>query len=590
MPNILTWRARDLKKIRKLGDGGEGEVWEVEAPASANSVRVAFKQYNDEARRVHGPATLEKLSAMIAHPPVDPSPSADHRTFLWPRALVLTDSHTLAGYCMTLLEGPEWHSMVSIVDAKARKKNGVTHWTWGARAAICLNMSRAVQALHQAGVAWGDLNETNIKVNRRGLVTLLDLDTAAFVEPGGRVHPGSGFTREDWRPPEYGERATFTQEGDNWALAVQIYITLMESYRPYAAAGYEFDTPSEFISHGLFPILDPKIPPPAESPPLDLLPPKLANNFRTCFGAGRTKSELRPAPGAYVAALEELTPKKLRTCRDERTHQWAPPRTTCPWCERLVRVARAHAAAATKAPNATATTAGQAAARTTPATPHRPATAPRTIITTPTAPTAPVTVGPTVAAGFTSAQAPRAPLPPAPNARRQPSRPTHRRRGWTGRAKRVVGVLAGLIVAGAAAVALVDQAGGPDANGNTSPTLTPDEYLTQRVQGDAAFVDQQALGNWVPQLASWDASTTSSDTILAATAQLDQQYGVALLNTSAYVFASQNHVVAVAKQSFADPGGALAWCSQAGLTNDNCYAKLITHDTSITDTVEYSGG
>jgi len=334
----LVWQRSQLRVVRKLAAGGEGTVFEVVGP---NRQTMAFKEYKAKALRSHGAATEKKLLAMVAHPPADPSSRPDHQTFLWPKA-VIRDGGVLSGFCMPLLLGT-WRKPLDIVDPRARRDSGVANWHWGARATVCLNLAHAVAALHAAGVAWGDINEENAVVNSSGLVTLLDLDTAAFRAPDGTHYPGSGVVRPDWCPPEHSPTSGYTVEGDRWALAVQIYILLMEGQRPYAAAGYQLE-PAEHIARGLFPVVDPRVKPPVISPPLDLLPPDLRELFRRCFGPGRTSPDLRPAPGEFGDVLAGLL-GQLRTCRTDRAHVWAPPRNTCPWCERL---AAARAAAATQ--------------------------------------------------------------------------------------------------------------------------------------------------------------------------------------------------------------------------------------------------
>lgn len=406
----LVWQRSQLTVVRKIDDGGEGTVFEVVGP---NSQTMAFKEYNAKALTSHGAATEKKLLAMVAHPPKDPSSSPDHQTFLWPKA-VIRDGRTLSGFCMPLLVGT-WRKPIHIVDSRARRDSGVANWHWGARATICFNLARAVAALNAAGVAWGDINEENAVVSSKGLVTLLDLDTAAFLAPNGVHHPGSGFIRLDWCPPEYSSDNGYTVEGDRWALAVQIYILLMEGQRPYAAAGFALE-PAEHIALGLFPVVDPHVKPPVSSPPLDVLPPDLRMLFRRCFGVGRTSPHLRPELGEFADVLAGLL-GRLRTCQKNSAHVWARPRDTCPWCERLAAAQRA-ATTTTRvaAPNAASRRPGAVPGRA-PATGARPpARRPRqrTTATSPRPPSSPTsTTRPNSAQPFKPAPTPSTQTRPA---------------------------------------------------------------------------------------------------------------------------------------------------------------------------------
>jgi DNA-binding helix-hairpin-helix protein with protein kinase domain len=161
--------------------------------------------------------------------------------------------------------------------------------------------------LHNAKVYWGDLNEENVVVTGEGLVTLIDLDTAAF-RVRNTFYPGSGYVRDDWRPPEYtSSTSPFTAEGDRWALAVEIYVLLMESYRPFACSDYVDLTPADYVKRGLSPLLDNSLRLPKGSPPLDVLPPSLSWLLCKCFGEGRERPTLRPPPARYV---ERFSPRR----------------------------------------------------------------------------------------------------------------------------------------------------------------------------------------------------------------------------------------------------------------------------------------
>lgn len=58
-----------------------------------------------------------------------------------------------------------------------------------------------------------------------------------------------------------------------------------------------------------------------------------------------------------------------------------------------------------------------------------------------------------------------------------------------------------------------------------------------------------------------------------------------MLRSGDYVFKSTDLYVSIAPQAFLTPDGTLAFCRTNGLNNNRCFAKLITHDASITDTV-----
>lgn len=322
----------NLRIVATLGAGAEGTVHRV---TSSGGASMAYKEYAPEVLDERGDSLARKVQAMIANPPSEPATEPGHRTFIWPTAAIY-EGNRFRGYCMPLLT-KRHVKLVDIVDAKARKASGLGHWDWGARLIICHNLAQGIASLHAGNAACGDLNEENAVVDERGLVSLLDMDSISFRSPDGTLYPGAGIARDDWRPPEYGPQATYTVEGDNWALAVQIYMLLMESTRPYSTRGSGM-LPGDAVRAGTFPILDPqRYHPPKFSPPLDLLPPALQQCFITTFGVGRPHPSKRTPPGVFAEELKAVMANLVR-CDDDANHVFADNRQRCPWCERRARI------------------------------------------------------------------------------------------------------------------------------------------------------------------------------------------------------------------------------------------------------------
>jgi serine/threonine-protein kinase len=564
--------------MRKIGAGGEGLVYDAVGP---NAQQMAFKEYSTETLRDRGEATRKKLLAMIANPPRDPSNDPNHQTFVWPKALVLV-GNSLSGFCMPLLTGP-WRSGIDIVDARERNENGVKDWHWGLRAGICCNLARAVDALHDNNVVWGDLHERNFVINRHGFVTLLDLDTAAIRVPDGTNYPASGAAQPEWCALEISSATGPTREGDLWALAVQIYIMLMEGVRPFAAAGYHTDSFRENIERGLFPIVDSTIRLPVwspfspPSPPLDVLPPDLQRLFRRCFGPGRTNPAARPAAREFVTVLGQLR-GNLKICNTDSTHVWAPPRSTCPWCERL---ATAHAAAAayketktmpTGLPaQTTATTKIQPAQVTTPATTTGRPTQSHAVPMTPRRPTGhpsttvSATSQPPTAVGVSTARTSGAPRS------QTVAKGSHRRVAG------IVVVAALLIAACIAAAVTITH------NRQTVRALTPSEQLSHWQTQDKNEIENKLRGSWVPQLASSD----SAERMVQEQLHLRKKYNALLLKSDDYVYVNGGYWVSIAPMAYPSAEGALEWCQESGRGSSDCYAKLITHDSTVTVTAKH---
>lgn len=121
----------------------------------------------------------------------------------------------------------------------------------------------------------------------------------------------------------------------------------------------------------------------------------------------------------------------------------------------------------------------------------------------------------------------------------------------------------------------------------TSGELPAAQSLEQTHIRDETTIDATLLNHWVPQLASFQATGDSASnddaTIAARLDQLHAQYGALLLATDDYVTKSPGYWVFVAPEPFETATAALAWCDDKGLDRDNCFARVITHDASVSE-------
>lgn len=125
----------------------------------------------------------------------------------------------------------------------------------------------------------------------------------------------------------------------------------------------------------------------------------------------------------------------------------------------------------------------------------------------------------------------------------------------------------------------------------TTIALTPEQQLTALQNTDRETVEA-LVGRWVPQLSAKkvgtvdDGITYDNASVLEFHAGLRAQYGALLLYSGDYTYQTTDLWVSVAPESFATANGALQWCVDEGIGRDDCFAKLITHDPTITDTVQ----
>ncbi|GAA4915670.1 hypothetical protein EV188_1115 [Actinomycetospora succinea] len=117
----------------------------------------------------------------------------------------------------------------------------------------------------------------------------------------------------------------------------------------------------------------------------------------------------------------------------------------------------------------------------------------------------------------------------------------------------------------------------------TSPPTDPSEALRAQQRSDAGATEALA-GTWVPQLSAKkvgmtvDGRTYDYAAVLADHQQLRQTYPDAVLVWSGdwSSFRGQDFWVTVVNRSFPTGDAANAWCAQAGIGSDDCYAKRLS--------------
>jgi hypothetical protein len=131
------------------------------------------------------------------------------------------------------------------------------------------------------------------------------------------------------------------------------------------------------------------------------------------------------------------------------------------------------------------------------------------------------------------------------------------------------------------------------ATSTTTATAPPDplSVLELTRAGDAPVVES-LVGQWVPQVSAKrpgiedDGIVYQLADIVALHQQLATQHGAVLLFSGDYNYLSGDLWVSIVPQGSPAPEGALQFCIDQGIGRDDCFAKFITHDLSITDTVE----
>ena len=319
----------------EIGRGGEGVILEVRGDPTR-----CIKLYEGQIAE----ATRGKLSAMIGHPPLDPTLSNHrHHSIAWPEQILFKGpgQTAFAGFVMPRVDGKVFRTALSYLSPESRVKElgGVFNWKYLYTAAI--NIASSVGALHEKGYCIGDLNESNLLIAPNALITIIDCDSFQVPDAAtGRVYRCL-VGKPEYTAPElqgrYGE-IDRTLATDRFALGVLLFQLLMEGTHPYQSRGEAVeDLPStqQKIVKGLFPYARGVrgVTPPAFAPPFELLDPNLRKLFLRCFEAGHDDPAARPSAREWFDTLRNRE-YLLLACPVNDNHVYFSHLRQCPWCER----------------------------------------------------------------------------------------------------------------------------------------------------------------------------------------------------------------------------------------------------------------
>lgn len=317
---------------QKLGSGGEGEVWNV-----VGSLKEVAKIYHPNK------LTLDKrlkLEAMISNPPKDQMRHApyNHISIAWPTDL-LYERNNFVGYLMPRI--PKSPTILEVYNPRLRMKR-FPDFNWKYLHRIARNLAVSVEAIHTRGYVIGDLNESNIFVSDRALISLVDTDSFQVTDQVGHIFRCPVGKPEYTSPELQGvdfKTVIRTVEQDYFSLAVIIFLLLMNGTHPFS--GVLSNTHLSVgrvelfcIKNGIFPF-DPKnakVRPGPNAPNFQILSPTLQSLFMLCFVKGHNAPNLRPTSQMWQKALER-TEKSLVECRKDQTHYYAKHLKRCPWCK-----------------------------------------------------------------------------------------------------------------------------------------------------------------------------------------------------------------------------------------------------------------
>lgn len=305
-----------------LKSGGEGAVHSV-----AGEPNVVAKIYH----KPPGITRVSKLRAMLEKA----SPKLTE-VAAWPVSL-LHDGHHYRGFLMSRVQGEEIHQLFNPGE-RARK---FADRRWDFLLHVARNCADAFQALHDAGVVMGDVNEANLLVLANGCVRLIDCDSYQ-VSHGGQVFT-CDVGVDQWTPPELQNVPTLRDvvraaNHDLFGLAVLIFKLVFMGRHPFAGvplnpgdfeleqaiAGFRFAFSPRANTFGMRP--------PPHSLLLDKFPDSVTRMFEAAFMRGSEQPNSRPTAARWRDALEVIK-RHLTECQRRPWHLYTTNlRSDCPWC------------------------------------------------------------------------------------------------------------------------------------------------------------------------------------------------------------------------------------------------------------------
>ena len=315
-----------------LAAGGEARIFQVPGDAS-----LVAKVYHRPT-----PERAAKLRAMLANPPVDPMVAKHHRSIAWPLELLRPHGspQRIVGFLMPRVS--DMHRVIDFFNPKTRRQvSPCFNYFYLHRTAR--NLVTAVRALHERGYVFGDVNESNILVSDRALVTLVDTDSFQVWDGEKGVIYRCRVGKPEFTPPELQGRSFAELDRqpyhDLFGLAVLLFQLLMEGSHPFAGTYQAQGDPPPYekrIALGHFPYAhSARVPyaPAPTTPSFASLHPTLQHLFVRCFQDGHLDPGLRPDTQSWQWALEEAE-NSLVTCWVNDQHLYGGHLEHCPWCER----------------------------------------------------------------------------------------------------------------------------------------------------------------------------------------------------------------------------------------------------------------
>lgn len=312
---------RPIQIGRRIGAGGEGEVFEIAGDPTA------------VAKIYHHPLLPERAAKIEAMMLMGTSGISDFCA--WPLDIIVADRKP-RGLIMPYIKG---RKEIHLLHGPKSRKAEFPDAGFGFLIRVATNIARAVANVHAAGVIIGDINDRGFLAGRDGIVTLIDCDSFQITAPRQTHFCDVGVP--NFTPPELqGQNLRSirrTAEQDAFGLAVLLFLLIFMGRHPFAGRSHTGTIELEAaIQQYRYAYSGDRARTGLEPPPNTIsiahgAGGEIAQLFERAFSPDAVRGAPRPTAADWVAALQKLE-GSLGPCQWNRAHVFAKEQTSCPWC------------------------------------------------------------------------------------------------------------------------------------------------------------------------------------------------------------------------------------------------------------------
>jgi hypothetical protein len=271
---------------------------------------------------------IEKLQFMLSYPH---DKIANHCS--WPKDLVSDNEGNVRGFVMRKLH--DYFPIYVLLDPAYRMKvfpekgyNFLVH--------VSGNLARAFHGFHESGIVVGNINDTDIVVNEKGMVVFINCDSFQ-IKNGNKYYlcnaGANEFTAPELLRSHHLGKEIRTVDTDTFGMSVLIFQLLFLGRHPFIGKNDKEERNEKIraIKHDRFAYSK-------HNHHLGLHPPEntfsienLSMELSELFHIGLDPHNIRPYPTKWIQELEAYETQMI-SCAKCETHFYPGPLKACPWC------------------------------------------------------------------------------------------------------------------------------------------------------------------------------------------------------------------------------------------------------------------